>query len=69
MVGEADWRTPPHEAEQFYTALQLNGVPSVLVTVPEAAHNLSARPSNLNAKVDNIVAWFRAHDPAPSAGP
>jgi len=28
------------------------------VRVPEAPHDISGRPSNLIAKVDNILAWF-----------
>jgi len=63
VVGEKDWRTPPHQAEQFYLALKLRGVDTALVTIPEASHSLSSRPSMINSKVDNIVAWFRAHDP------
>lgn len=63
MVGDDDWRTPPFEAEQFYSALKLRGVDTVLVRIPTVGHNLSARPSTHNAKVDNIIAWFKAHDP------
>jgi acylaminoacyl-peptidase len=64
IVGEKDWRTPVHEAEQFYTALKLRGVDTALVVVPEGTHSISSRPSMINTKVDNVVAWFRAHDPA-----
>jgi len=63
MVGDEDWRTPPFEAEQFYSALKLRGVDTALVRIPTVGHNLSARPSTHNAKVDNIIAWFKAHDP------
>ena len=38
MVGEADWRTPAWEAEQFYTALKLKGVDTALIRVPESPH-------------------------------
>jgi acylaminoacyl-peptidase len=62
LVGEADWRTPPVEAIQFYTALQLRGVDSALVLVPGASHNVSARPSQHAAKTDNVIAWFQSHD-------
>lgn len=62
MVGDEDWRTPPAEAEQFYTALKLRGVEAVLARIPGAGHNLGARPSQTIAKTDNIIGWFRDHD-------
>lgn len=66
MVGDEDWRTPPAEAEQFYTALKLRGVDAALARIPGAGHNLGARPTQTIAKTDNIIGWFRAHDrPAP----
>lgn len=64
MVGEEDWRTPPAEAEQFYTALKLRGVDSALARIPGSGHNIGARPTQFIAKTDNIIGWFRAHDPA-----
>jgi acylaminoacyl-peptidase len=45
ITGEQDWRTPISESEQYYAALQRQGVPSVLVRVPEASHGIAARPS------------------------
>ena len=45
MTGEEDWRTPIGEAEQFYSALKLLKVESVLVRVPEEAHGVSAGPA------------------------
>ena len=64
MVGEADWRTPTWEAEQFYTALKVQKVDTALVRVPGASHSIAARPSQLIAKVDNIMGWFAKYDPA-----
>ena len=63
MVGEADWRTPAWEAEQFYTALKVQNVDTVLVRVPGASHLIARRPSQLIAKVDNIMGWFAKYDP------
>ena len=46
VVGSEDYRTPVSEAEQYYTALQLRGVPTALVKVPGASHGgIAARPS------------------------
>lgn len=64
MVGEEDWRTPTWEAEQFYTGLKLQEVDTVLVRIPGASHSIAARPSQLIAKVDNILGWFAKYDPA-----
>jgi acylaminoacyl-peptidase len=62
MTGEADFRTPSGEAEQFYQALKLRGVDTALVRVPNASHDISSRPSLLIAKVSYVLAWFAAHD-------
>lgn len=62
MTGEADYRTPSGEAEQYYQALQLRGVPTRMVRLPGAAHGIAARPSHLLAKVAEILAWFEIHD-------
>jgi hypothetical protein len=38
------------------------------VRVPNASHDISARPSLLIAKVDYILGWFAAHGgPKPEA--
>ena len=59
MAGEADLRALPSEAEQFYQALQLRGVPTQLVEVPGASHaGLAARPSQQAAEVKAILTWF-----------
>ena len=59
VVGSKDYRTPDSEAEQFYTALQLRGIPTALVKVPGANHHgLAERPSQSAAKTAAILAWF-----------
>jgi acylaminoacyl-peptidase len=61
LTGEYDYRTPISESEQLYQALKLRKVDTVLIRIPEASHGIAARPSNLIAKVDNILAWFRRY--------
>jgi acylaminoacyl-peptidase len=63
ITGEEDWRTPIAESEQYYTALKLLGVESVLVRVPGEPHGISKRPSHHLAKMLNIVGWFDRHRP------
>ena len=59
VVGSQDFRTPVSEAEQYYAALQIAGVPTALVKVPEASHGgIAGRPSQAAAKAAAILAWF-----------
>ena len=78
VVGAEDYRTPVSEAVQYYSALQLAGVPTTLIRVPGASHGgFAARPSQSAAKASAILAWFERHsdgweressDPAEAAG-
>ncbi len=72
VVGSEDYRTPVSESEQYYTALQLLGVPTALVKVPGASHGgLAGRPSQSGAKASAILAWFERYRngmPAAAAG-
>jgi len=59
MVGEQDHRTPIGEAQQFFNALQLRGVPSRLVLFPDAGHSsINGTPSRLLAGVTLLLDWF-----------
>jgi dipeptidyl aminopeptidase/acylaminoacyl peptidase len=64
VTGEQDYRTPISESEQYYQALRIRGVDTLLVRVPGAPHALDQRPSQLNARIAYILAWFAKHDPA-----
>jgi dipeptidyl aminopeptidase/acylaminoacyl peptidase len=61
MTGEADFRTPISESEQYYQALKLRKVDTALVRVPGASHDIAARPSQLIAKAAHILGWFEKH--------
>jgi dipeptidyl aminopeptidase/acylaminoacyl peptidase len=58
LTGEKDYRTPIAESEQYYAALKLRGVEAAMVRLPEASHNIAAKPSYLIAKVSYILGWF-----------
>lgn len=58
LTGEEDYRTPMSETEQYYTALQLQKVESVMVRIPRTSHGIASRPSNLMSKVAHILEWF-----------
>lgn len=61
LTGEADYRTPMSDSEQYYQALKLLGVETVLVRVPDEPHGIAVRPSHHIAKVLHIVSWFDQH--------
>ena len=61
MVGTDDLRTPPSEAKQLYSALQLRKIETAYVEIPGASHFISSRPSQLMDKVNNIIAWFERY--------
>jgi dipeptidyl aminopeptidase/acylaminoacyl peptidase len=66
VVGDKDLRTPDSEAEQLFDALQLRGVPTELVRVPGAYHDMAKRPSQAAAKASAVLAWFARYDPGAS---
>lgn len=57
--GEQDHRTPIPEAEQYYAALKIQGVPTALVRVPDAGHGIANKVSNLIAKTAYVLGWFQ----------
>ena len=61
LTGEEDWRTPISETEQYYQALQLRGVDTAMVRVPEASHGLHRRPSTLMGKPAHVIYWFERY--------
>jgi acylaminoacyl-peptidase len=65
LTGEADYRTPMSDSEQYYQALKLLGVETVLVRVPDEPHGIAVRPSHHMAKVLHIVSWFDQHGGPP----
>ena len=61
LTGEADYRTPIAEAEQYYEALKLRRVDTALVRIPDASHGMEGRPSHLVGKLTHILKWFEIH--------
>lgn len=69
LTGENDLRTPMSESEQFYQALQLNGVETALVRIQDSTHSISKAPSNLLRKVSYVLGWFDRHQSLGSEDP
>ncbi len=61
FTGEDDRRTPISETEQYYQALQLLGVDTMMVRIPGSPHGIAGKPSRLLTKVDHILAWFKRY--------
>ena len=61
MTGEEDRRTPISESEQFYQALKLQKVDTVLIRVPGSPHGIAGRPSRMISKIEYTLAWFKQY--------
>lgn len=61
MTGEEDLRTPMSETEQFYQALKLRKVDTVLVKIPGAYHGIAGKPSRMITKIEHTLAWFEKY--------
>ena len=62
IVGMKDLRTPTSEAKQFYHALKLRKIETVLVELPDASHGIYKKPSNLISKVAHTLAWLKKYN-------
>jgi dipeptidyl aminopeptidase/acylaminoacyl peptidase len=60
ITGEQDFRTPMSDSEQYFQALQLRGVESALMRLPEASHSFG-RPSQWLAAILGTIGWYDRH--------
>ena len=67
ITGEEDLRTPLSESYQMFHALKMRGIDTAVIRLPGASHDMSRRPSQLMAKIANIVAWFEKYRVMPAA--
>jgi dipeptidyl aminopeptidase/acylaminoacyl peptidase len=63
ITGEQDYRTPMSETEQYYNALRLQEVETLMIRIPNAGHGITQRPSNMIRHVGYIVGWFDRYAP------
>lgn len=61
VTGEEDYRTPMSESEQYYTALKLLKIDSVLVRIPAEPHGTRRRPSHWMSRIMHTGAWFERY--------
>lgn len=60
MTGEADLRTPMSQSEEYYRALKLRKVDTLLVRMPDEFHGWR-RPSHQLAQQLYLLAWFEKY--------
>ena len=60
LAGALDKNTPPTQALEFHRSLLEVGVPSVLVTYPNAGHGVRRFPELIDATT-RYVGWFIEH--------
>lgn len=61
LTGQQDYRTPMSETEQYYAALKLQDVETVMIRIAGSGHGIARKPSNLFRKVGYITSWFEKY--------
>jgi dipeptidyl aminopeptidase/acylaminoacyl peptidase len=61
MTGELDLRTPMAQSEEYYTALQLRGVPTALLRFNGEFHGTGSKPSNFMRTQLYMMSWYQKH--------
>ena len=61
--SEEDYRCPIEQAEQFFTALMCQGVPTELIRFPGENHDLSreGKPKHREERLNHIIRWFKQY--------
>ncbi|MGH7575442.1 MAG: S9 family peptidase [Longimicrobiales bacterium] len=61
MTGELDLRTPMSQTEEYYAALKVLGVETVLLRFNDEYHGTSSKPSNAMRTQLYLMDWFGKH--------
>lgn len=61
MTGELDLRTPMAQTEEYYAALKVLGVETVMLRFHDEYHGTTRKPSNFMRTVLYLVDWFDQH--------
>ena len=62
MTGELDLRTPMSQTEEYYAALKVLGVETVMLRFNGEYHGTSSKPSNAMRTQLYMMDWFRSHE-------
>jgi dipeptidyl aminopeptidase/acylaminoacyl peptidase len=61
MTGVNDLRTPISQTEEFYMALKMRKVPTVMLRFNDEWHGTSSKPSNAMRSLLYMQSWFEKH--------
>ena len=64
IEGEIDLRTPIEETEQFYRALKMRKIDTVMVRLPDEYHGFNASPRHPSNRLQQILylrGWFEKY--------
>ncbi|MEM7802838.1 MAG: S9 family peptidase [Chloroflexota bacterium] len=63
VQGEADWRCPAEQSEQFYNVLKANGCPVEMLRLPQSAHGGAIRgaPKIRRAQNEALLDWMNRY--------
>lgn len=59
MTGVLDQRTPMPQTEEYYSALKMRGIPSVLLRFEGEWHGTSSKPSNFMRTQLYMMSWYK----------
>jgi len=63
ILGEADWRCPAEQGEQFYTVLRANGCVAEMLRLPGGSHGgaIQGPPALRRAQNEALLDWMRRY--------
>ena len=61
MTGVNDLRTPISQTEEFYMALKMRKIPTVMLRFNDEWHGTSSKPSNAMRSLLYMQSWFEKH--------
>jgi dipeptidyl aminopeptidase/acylaminoacyl peptidase len=61
MTGVNDLRTPISQTEEFYMALKMRQIPTVMLRFNDEWHGTSSKPSNAMRSILYMQSWFEKH--------
>jgi acylaminoacyl-peptidase len=62
ITGESDYRTPIADTEQYYAALKMLGVETVMLRIPNASHEIDNFGSGTVFRLTATLAWFEKYN-------
>jgi dipeptidyl aminopeptidase/acylaminoacyl peptidase len=66
MTGELDRRTPIPQSEEYFAALKMRHVPTVLLRFAGEFHGTGSKPSNFMRTQLYMMSWFQKYGGAPA---